>query len=58
LPDRAGGNAQIEDKQGHGHGENAVAERGEAFNALSGNAIVERRHRMEFSGFVETRAKV
>lgn len=38
------------DAQGHGDGEEAVAEGGDAFDALSGNAVVEGVHRKEFSG--------
>ena len=51
-----GGDAEIEDEQGHGYGEDAVAEGGEAFNVLSCNAVVERGHLRESSigGFVET----
>jgi hypothetical protein len=48
-----GGDAQVEDEQGHGDGEEAVTESGEAFDALSGNAVVERVHRKEFSGWWE-----
>jgi hypothetical protein len=39
-----GGDAQVEDEQGHGDGEDAVAEGGDAFDALSCNTIVERWH--------------
>jgi len=39
-----GGNAEIEHEQCHGHGEDAVAEGGQAFDALSGNAVVKRVH--------------
>lgn len=46
----AGGNPEIEDEEGHGHGEYAIAERGKAFDGLSGNAVVERWHRRESSG--------
>jgi hypothetical protein len=45
-----GGDTEIEREQRHGHGENAVAESGEAFDALSGNTVVEGVHRKEFSG--------
>lgn len=34
------GYAQVDGKKGHGHAENAVAESGEAFDALAGNAVV------------------
>ena len=44
-----GGDPEIEHQQGHGYGENPVAERAEAFDALSGNAVVEGVHRKEFS---------
>src|ERR1700678_659157 len=42
-----GGNAKVEDEQGHGAGEDSVAERGDAFDALSGNAVVESVHPTE-----------
>ena len=48
-----GGYAEVEDEQGHGDGEEAVAEGGEAFDTLSGNAVVEGVHRKEFSGWWE-----
>jgi hypothetical protein len=48
-----GGDAEVEDEQGHGDGEEAVAEGGEAFDTLSGNAVVEGVHRKEFSGWWE-----
>jgi len=35
-----GGDAQVEDEQGHGDGEEAVAEGGDAFDTLPGNAVV------------------
>lgn len=44
-----GGDAKVEDQEGHGYGEDAVAEGGEAFDALTGNAVVERMHPTEFS---------
>jgi len=44
-----GGDAEVENEQGHGHGEDAVAEGGEAFDVLTGNAVVERVHQREFS---------
>jgi len=44
------GDAEVEDEESHGHGKDAVAERGETFDALSGNTIVEGWHRKEFSG--------
>ena len=44
------GNAEVEHEQGHGDGEEAVTEGGEAFDALSGNAVVQGVHRKEFSG--------
>ena len=39
-----GGDTQVEDEQSHGHGEDAVAEGGDAFYALTGNTVVEGRH--------------
>jgi len=42
-----GGDAKVEDKQGHGNGKDTVTESGEAFDALSGNTVVERAHRNE-----------
>ena len=39
-----GGDAEIEDKQGHGDGEDSVAEGGDAFHTLSCNTVVERWH--------------
>ena len=42
-----GGDAQVEDEQGHGDGEEAVTEGGDAFDTLSGNAVVEGMHRKE-----------
>ena len=45
-----GGDAEIEHEQGHGDGEDAVAEGGEAFDALSGNTVVEGVHRKESNG--------
>ena len=44
------GDAEIENEKSHGDGEDAVAECGEAFDALSGNTVVEGVHRKEFSG--------
>jgi len=44
---RAGrGNTQVENQQRHGHGEDAVAQRSEPFDALACNAVVEGQHRM------------
>jgi hypothetical protein len=40
------------------HGENSVAQRGQPLYALTGDAIVEGRHRRESSGFCETQAKL
>ena len=45
-----GGDAQVEDEQGHGNGEDAVAEGGDAFDALACNAVVEGWHPTEFIG--------
>ena len=45
-----GGDAEIEHEQSHGDGEDAVAEGGEAFDALSGNTVVEGVHRKESNG--------
>jgi len=45
-----GGDAEVEHEQGHGDREEAVTECGEAFDALSGNAVVQGVHRKEFSG--------
>jgi hypothetical protein len=39
-----GGDAKVEDEQGHGDGEDSVAEGGDAFHALTCNAVVEGRH--------------
>ena len=39
-----GGDAKVEDEQGHGHGEDSVAEGGDAFHTLSCNTVVERWH--------------
>jgi hypothetical protein len=36
----ARGNAQVDGERSRGHAENAVAESGEALNALAGNAVV------------------
>ncbi len=46
----SGGDPQVEHEKRHGNRENAVAEGCEAFDALSGNAVVEGMHRKEFSG--------
>lgn len=45
-----GGNVEVEDEQRHGDGEDAVAEGGHAFDALSCNTVVEGWHPREFSG--------
>src|SRR5271156_733669 len=42
-----GGDAKVEDEQGHGHGEDSVAEGSDALDALSGNAVVESVHPTE-----------
>lgn len=34
------GDTEVDGKKGHGHAENAVAQSGEAFDALAGNAVV------------------
>ena len=47
------GHAQVEHQQGHGYGEDAVAQGGETFDTLSGNAVVEGWHRTESSGLSE-----
>ncbi len=39
-----GGDAEVEDEQGHGDGEYAIAEGGDAFDALSCNAVIQGRH--------------
>jgi hypothetical protein len=52
-----GPHAKIEYEQRHSHGEDAVAERGQAFDALSGNAVMESVHRKEFSGLPKGRQK-
>ena len=39
-----GGDAKVEDEQGHGDGEDSVAEGGDAVDALSCNTIVEGWH--------------
>ena len=39
-----GGDTKVEHEQGHGHGEDSVAEGGDAFDALTCNAIIERWH--------------
>jgi len=44
-----GGDAEVEDKQRHGDGEDAVAECGNAFHALTGNTVVEGVHPTKFS---------
>jgi len=44
-----GGDAKVENEQGHGYGEDAVAERGDAIDALTGNTVVERVHPRESS---------
>lgn len=36
-----GWDVQVEHEQGHGHGEDAVAEGGEAFDTLPGNTVVQ-----------------
>jgi hypothetical protein len=43
------GHAKVENQQGHGYGEDAVAERGEAVDVLTSNAVVERVHPRESS---------
>ena len=43
------GDAEVEDKQRHGDGEDAVAERGDAFYALTGNTVVGGVHLTKFS---------
>jgi hypothetical protein len=53
----AGGDVEVEDEQGHGDGENAIAEGGEALDALSGNTVVQGWHRRESSGVRATQAK-
>lgn len=53
-----GGNAKIEDEEGHGYGENAVVEGGEALDVLSGNAVLEGRHRREFTGISESSKEI
>ena len=45
-----GRNAEIEHEQRHGYGEDAITQSSEALDALAGNAIVERMHRMKSSG--------
>jgi len=47
-----GRDAEIEHQERHGYGEDSVAEGGKALDALSGNAVVEGRHRTEFSGLM------
>jgi hypothetical protein len=44
-----GGDAEVEDEQRHGDGEDAVAEGGDAFHALTGNTVVEGVHPTKFS---------
>ena len=48
--------AKVEDKQGHRHGEDAVAEGCEAVHVLTCNTIVERMHPKEFSIVVSAKA--
>src|SRR5579872_2726279 len=50
-------NAQIEHQQRHGNGENSVTQRGETFDALSGNTVVERRHTTKSSWLLLESAK-
>jgi len=42
-----GGDMKVENEQGHGDGEDADTESGKAFDALSGNTVVERAHPTE-----------
>jgi len=35
------GDVQVEHEQGHGYGEDAIAEGGEAFDTLPGNTVVQ-----------------
>lgn len=42
-----GGDAEVENEQGHGDGEDAVAESGDALDVLTGNTVVERVHPKE-----------
>ena len=44
------GNVQVEDEQGHGNGEDAVTERGEALQIAALNAVVECGHGSGFQG--------
>lgn len=44
-----GGDAEVEDEKGHGDGEDAVTEGGDAVDALSCNTVVEGVHPTEFS---------
>jgi hypothetical protein len=46
----AGRDPKVEHEQRHCYGEDSVAQRGQAVDILSGNTVVERRHRNEFSG--------
>ncbi len=44
-----GGDTEVEDEEGHGDGEDAVAEGSDAVDILTGNAVVEGAHPREFS---------
>ena len=50
------GNAKVEDKQGHRHGKDAVAQGCQAVDVLTCNTIVERMHPKEFSIVVSAKA--
>jgi hypothetical protein len=52
-----GGDAQVEDQQRHGDGEDAVAEGGDALHTLPCNAVVEGTHPREFSIGIGVRRK-
>ncbi len=50
-----GGDAQVEDEERHGYGEDAVAKGGDALHTLTCNAVVQGVHPREFSiGFFGT----
>jgi hypothetical protein len=53
----AGGDAEVEHQQGHGYGEDAVAEGGETLDTFSCNAVVERVHQKESIGLPESGQK-
>lgn len=48
---------KVEHKQRHSYGEDPIAQRGQPIDILSRNAVVQRRHRIEFTGSQRMSAK-